>query len=611
MQLQIRRREWPLLAAVLFVLFATPVIADDALAPLTSAAAAVPAADPLAELVDEAIRTSSRRRLVADLHTPWQIIHGVLAYRHEFLLRDGDADVPALDWIAKGPSYKGEPWFQKTEHGGRAHPFTKPYIFEGHPNQFLALMSMSKLPTDFRFETKDGPITVDDMVRNAQMDANTKEEITWTLWALSHYLPYDAQWHNKQGEAWSMERLVQIEVRNDVNRAACGGTHGLFALASARDAYLRATGQPLRGVWLAADQKVQQHIQIVRMLQNPDGTFSTNFFAGRGPGRDFDAVLVSSGHTLEFLMRALPDERLNEEWIRRGVGAIARGLVDYRNAPLDCGPLYHAVSGLTLYRERTRPQAPPLLADALEQAAKPVPLPVAPETPNAQPVERRPEPAPTVAARPIEPRPAAPQPADGDGVASSDPPQRGILPRIPLPFTNPLKSRPSSDVPSPIALPAPTANAPRSAPPAADPADEAAPEPPALPAVDVAALERQRREAEAREAARQRQEAEAREAARKRQEEARLAEVNRLRIAAETRRAEADALAAEAAAQRAAAEAQRAAAEAKQAEAAAKQAEAEARRVEASAKQAELEARRAEAEAARQAAKPTEAAERK
>src|SRR5690606_3631002 len=99
-----------------------------------------------------------------------------------------------------------------------------------------------------------GTITLGDIVRNGQMEVQAGEEPTWTLWGLVHYLGPDATWQNKHGESWSIERLVRSQVYEPVARAACGGTHGLFALAYARNKYLE-TGRPLSGAWLEADQK--------------------------------------------------------------------------------------------------------------------------------------------------------------------------------------------------------------------------------------------------------------------------------------------------------------------------------------------------------------------
>ncbi len=45
---------------------------------------------PLPDLIDEAIAVTSRRPLNADEHTPWQIMHGVLALRDNYyIIKDG------------------------------------------------------------------------------------------------------------------------------------------------------------------------------------------------------------------------------------------------------------------------------------------------------------------------------------------------------------------------------------------------------------------------------------------------------------------------------------------------------------------------------------------
>jgi len=316
-------------------------------------AEAAPPTDPLLVDVENAIRISSRRYLTGNVHTPWQIFHGVLALRNEFLIKVDDDKSSALKWMAQGQSYRGEPWFQVTEHGGRAHVFSEAYAFEGHPNQFLAILSVSDLPLDHKFQADRGVITIADMVKHAQAEVNDQEEITWTLWALSHYLPTDAQWTNRYGQRWSVERLVQIQTAADVHDEACGGTHGMFALSRARNSYLRQ-GAALRGVWMEADQKIQRYIAEARSYQNSDGSFSNAFFQGQEYTGDFETRIASSGHTLEFLVEALPQQRLKEQWFRNGVAAMARDLIEHRRESVKCGPLYHAVSGLVIYRDRIR-----------------------------------------------------------------------------------------------------------------------------------------------------------------------------------------------------------------------------------------------------------------
>ena len=308
--------------------------------------------EDLPKLINDAVSITSRRYLTADVHTPWQIMHGLLALRQEYKIKVGNEKVSALNWLTEQRYYKGEPIVEHTPHGGRFHTFTEPYAFEGHPNQFLAIATMSELPVDFAFNTTvGGQVTIQDMINHAKADVNDREEITWTLWALSRYLPVDSEWINAAGEPWSIERLVQIQTYANPDEAACGGTHGLFALSLARNSYL-STGKPLRGIWLEADQKIKRFIAKSKSLQNADGTFSTEYFKGPGESSDFGKRIATSGHILEFLMVAAHDDQLQQEWMQKAIFAVANDLVENRKEAADCGPLYHALHALVLYRQR-------------------------------------------------------------------------------------------------------------------------------------------------------------------------------------------------------------------------------------------------------------------
>lgn len=327
--------------------------------------------DPLAAEVQQAIDVSSRRFLETEVHTPWQIVHGLLAYRRGYVVKQNGAKVNALEWVASGPVYKDQSWFEKTPYGAHAHPYNNvPYAFQGHPNQFMAYMTMCNLPLDYKFKTSSGETaTISDFINGAKMEVNDREEITWTLWFLSHYIEPTAQWMNKDGQPWSMERLVQIENGKVVTSAACGGTHGLFALAYARNAF-RESGNNLYGAWFEADQKVQRYLEEARANQNPDGTFSSNYFQGPGYSTDFVKRIGTTGHILEFVCVAVPQSRLHEDWVRRAVATLAHDLIEHRQAAAECGALYHAVDGLSVYRTRMWPELDP--ANRSRTAAKPV-----------------------------------------------------------------------------------------------------------------------------------------------------------------------------------------------------------------------------------------------
>ncbi len=345
------------------------VISADAATPITTPGSLFPNSQPevikqtaailqeiqpedLPQLINDAVSITSRRYLTADVHTPWQIMHGLLALRDQYKIKVDGEKVSALNWLTERRNYKGQPIIEHTPHGGRFHTFTEPYAFEGHPNQFLAISTMSELSVDFAFNTTvGGQVTIQDMINNAKADVNDREEITWTLWALSRYLPVDSEWISASGEPWSIERLVQIQTYANPVDAACGGTHGLFALSLARNSYL-STGRPLRGIWLEADQKIKRYIAKSKSLQNPDGTFSTEYFKGSGESSDFGKRIATSGHILEFLMVAAQDDQLQQEWMQKAIFAVANDLVENRKAAADCGPLYHALHALVLYRQR-------------------------------------------------------------------------------------------------------------------------------------------------------------------------------------------------------------------------------------------------------------------
>ncbi len=351
--------------------------------PLAAQTPAAPAADSLLPMVDEAIALTKQRNLDFQQHTPWQILHGLLALRKDYVLKNGDKMVNALEFISTEARYKGDRWFEATPHGAKAHPYNgTPYDFEGHVNQTLAIIAMCDVPLTHEFKTATGQsVTMADMIRHAQMNVNTREETTWTLWFLTHYLDQDTEWVNGWNQKWSMETLVRIQNASNVTAGPCGGCHGLFALAYARNAYLKKHGQ-LRGSWLEGDQKLQSYIAAAQNMQNRDGSFATEFFKARGYSNDFNERIKSSGHMLEWLMMALPKSRLEERWVRTGVQTLASDLIRNATQPADCGPLYHSLHALILYKQRVQPTATPAATPELAQKA-PALLPAGPVTLSA------------------------------------------------------------------------------------------------------------------------------------------------------------------------------------------------------------------------------------
>ncbi|HVJ69370.1 MAG TPA: hypothetical protein VM510_15400, partial [Caulifigura sp.] len=446
-------------------------------------------ADPLMKYVDEALRLNTRRLLVGESsngkpNSPWQIMHGILALRHNLELRTPHGTVNAVAWVSRDPVFRGDHWFEATRFGGRAHPFSVPYHFEGHVNQFLALLTMCNLPLNHQFGVGGGrTVTMADMVKHAQLMVNSNEEISWTLWFLTHYLEPDAEWTNFNGERWGMEKLVAIQTGQQVITAPCGGTHGLFALAYARNSYMQKfKNKSLSGTWLEADQKIQRYVREANAGMNADGSFSAAFF--REPKQhteDPTDRLKTSGHMLEWLMMAVPQQQLREQWVRYAVYRVAVDLIQFSNQEIDPGPLYHAVHAITLYRERAtpkqiKPQDPKPLNSELATQPKPQ---TAPQTtaPKAAPPPAGidPKSVATAPKNPASPRPVSPEPprtamAEPDKSPTTSP----AAPPKPVASTQPPVTPPKKEEPQVV-----EGGAPRPIP--ANPGASPVPMPPANP----------------------------------------------------------------------------------------------------------------------------------
>jgi hypothetical protein len=179
---------------------------------------------------------------------------------------------------------------------------------------------------------------------------------------------------------------VQNQVATQVTKAACGGTHNLYALAVARNNHLRRGGQ-LRGVWLQADQKLKRHMVAAKSLQRRDGSYPTNYFRGYGFPKSFSEQIASTGHMMEWLVVAVDDRQFSEEWVERSIRYLAEKLIEYRDESAECGPLYHTVSALMLYRDRAKgiPWPDPAIQTYEPEPAAPARLAEAPKLPEISP----------------------------------------------------------------------------------------------------------------------------------------------------------------------------------------------------------------------------------
>ena len=313
---------------------------------------------PRLSLVIEQVREG--RQLTTSTQGAWQIVHGVLAFGEGFRVFHEGASKPALEYLLAGGALTG--WkLRPGDHGIVAVVEEGSTLGQGHPDQWLGYLSQcgsNGIPLDRRLIVGNQEATVGDLLSQAQADLRPGQEATWTLMALATYLTEDERWQSSGGDTWSLERVIAMELEADLAASACGGTHRLYGLATAVNRYHARhphAASPLPGVWGQAEATITDCIERARRFQQPDGSFSTQYFERPGTSPDVFAKLGSSGHIFEFLAIALPKDRLTEPWVLRAADRLVRLLEQTADIDVECGGLYHATHGLLLYSNRLCP----------------------------------------------------------------------------------------------------------------------------------------------------------------------------------------------------------------------------------------------------------------
>jgi hypothetical protein len=339
--------------------------------------------DDLKARIESALAQIKKRELAPD-HGFWTIFHAILGMGFDTELtvneKDGRKTVKAIDYVFDGKPMPGLE-FLITQHGldVKQTGFTGglPGFGQGHQDQFIAEMGQWGMPADRKVVVRKQSYTFRDFCNHSKMrasvnkDPNVKQELTWAIIVIGQYFGEGAlggnlytknakgeieylPWENEKGETLNYEDIVRYEVTEPISGqgVACGGTHRLFGLSWAYHLHLRRGGKTT-GVWQNVADKVEDHKRLAKRYQNPDGSFSTNWFSARGEGKGADPRIATTGHILEWLALALTDEELREEWVERAVAAQCLMVLETPvTAPLEGGGLYHATHGLNLYHAR-------------------------------------------------------------------------------------------------------------------------------------------------------------------------------------------------------------------------------------------------------------------
>jgi hypothetical protein len=340
---------------------ATPVASNSA---SPAEAGAVASDDEILRQIDEALDwTYNHRRLTVGQsnndQAAWQIVHGALAFKREFLINDGEKDVSAVDYVLAGRPMKG--W--NLRKGDLLDEATKRYGVkalveedkkgQGHCDQWMGYLSDCHLPIDETIIVEGEKHTIQDYIDQIKLDVveNPTDEYSWTLMCLTAYYPTDYAWKAKDGSDWNIEKLVEIELGHNLDQSACGGTHRMTGLTMAYNRHV-AAGKPLTGQWELLGKRIEECQAKAQQLQNPDGSLSSNYFARPGKAADLALAVGSAGHVMEFLATSMDKEELQQDWVKRAVLDVCKTFRKTKAVDVECGALFHAAHGLVLYREK-------------------------------------------------------------------------------------------------------------------------------------------------------------------------------------------------------------------------------------------------------------------
>ena len=285
---------------------------------------------------------------VATGRSNWGMMHAMMVYGADTQLTVGRQRYSTIAWIAGNNNCRGQRLLTQDANGIQAKSGVG---LQGHQGQFLAILGMCNVPTDYPLYAGGRKYTVADLVESEKRACKVDEELTFTLIGLSHYLDTDSSWMAADGTRWDFQRLIEEELKQPIVGSACGGTHRLMGYAHALRKR-RAEGKPITGQWKRAEIYTQDFIDYAYSLQNRDGSMSTDWFEGRADKNDVDRKVQTTGHIVEWLLTVTPDDQLQDRRLVAAVSFLLRSIGSDLKHDWSIGPKGHALRSLAMFHQR-------------------------------------------------------------------------------------------------------------------------------------------------------------------------------------------------------------------------------------------------------------------
>lgn len=297
----------------------------------------------------------------------WLKIHHLLTLGDNAFSIESPAVRNAFDGVLKSESRRGPFAIRRGQPLARQAGEGDLFDHEHHRNQFLQKLSMSGVPLTATLIVDEKPYLVRDLLENSMRETRASGELAWSVTAFSYYQKPGDRWQNKFGEPLSIANLVESLLKEE--NATCGGTHQYLAMARLLSRPELKKDDLLAKLWPRLERKVEEAVQSLRTNQTEAGDFrlpaDLDKQLKKSPLPPPNKITVHySGHSLEWLVFALPPAKLKEAWVLRAVQRLAEAVdaefkeasaIDFQQ-PDQCyyyGFQSHAVSGLSRWHSKT------------------------------------------------------------------------------------------------------------------------------------------------------------------------------------------------------------------------------------------------------------------
>ena len=224
--------------------------------------------------------------------------------------------------------------------------------------EFLAVLSFAHIALNYELRIGEKHFTVQNLVDSEKENCVSDMDLSMVAIGLAYYLKPNEVWTVSDGQNWSLDRLVQEELKRPVDWAARESADKLLALTM----LLRRMKTDSPDKCDSIESFLATIKDQVISFRGENGLWNTAFLIDGERSTHPLRVLQTSAHLLRWLVLYLPDSELRTESMRQSVYALSLLIEAVFPEPqklsqlstLEMDLLGTGLHALSIYRQRTQ-----------------------------------------------------------------------------------------------------------------------------------------------------------------------------------------------------------------------------------------------------------------